>query len=94
MGRASRAKRQVRITVTEGGIQQEAMSRWSSPLPDPVPGQHMWVTLAMHRIADPRATRFYADLENLLTIEGPMCYWCEQPATDEVLASPCPGMAP
>jgi hypothetical protein len=49
---------------------------------DPGPGKHLWIMLSVFALADPTAiTRPGAinlDHENLLTIEGPGCYKCEQ----------------
>lgn len=42
-----------------------------------VPGEHLWIAMAMYRV-DPTKKEHFLDTENLLTIEGPGCYWCEQ----------------
>lgn len=42
-----------------------------------VPGEHLWIAVAMYRVR-PDQIKHYLDTENLLTIEGPGCYWCEK----------------
>lgn len=68
-------------------------------IPPPKPGEHFWVMTAVWGIADP-ATAFdpgvqkHLDLENLITIEGPGCFICEDVYTAELAARPCPGEPP
>ncbi len=59
-------------------------------LPVPKPGIHLWVVMPMFQV-DPTADRVELDRENLLTIEGPGCFWCEQPWSPELAAHPCTG---
>lgn len=59
-------------------------------------GAHVWVMVAAWRVIEPAATRDLSasitlDVENLLTLEGPGCYVCEQVWTPEVGMSRCPG---
>jgi hypothetical protein len=80
------------ITITGGAdLQVEAKHRHHAELPNPVPGEHMWTIVGMWRLANPAAERFVLDLENLLTIEGPGCFVCEQPYTAGLAAARCPG---
>lgn len=53
-------------------------------------GKHLWVVMSVFRVS-PGLKRFDLDRENLLTIEGPGCYWCEQPWTEELSRQPCGG---
>jgi hypothetical protein len=77
-----------------GGVQYEAAG------PDQLerrivaadrPGQHLWVCTAAWRVADPESTRRVLDAENLLTIQGPGCFKCEQPYSRRIAAKPCYG---
>lgn len=80
-----------RILLIEAGPTVEAVSKFSAPLPAQQLGKHLWVYISMHRCADPTADRFLADIENLLTIEGPCRFWCEEGYTTEIAARPCKG---
>ena len=68
----------------ESGIKQEVTDKVYHPLVDPGRGKHLWTIIVMYAVADPRVVadpsgQFLLDRENLLTIEGPGCYKCEQP---------------
>jgi hypothetical protein len=85
--------RQTTITppagVTGGGIQQEARHRSNAKMPE-FTGVHLWICASVYQVADPAGPQDLLDVENLLTLQGPGCYWCEQPYkpdTDPV----CPG---
>lgn len=60
-------------------------------LPPQRPGEHLWIVMSMFRVTPGVAARFDLDRENLLTIEGPGCYWCEEPWTEAMAARPCRG---
>jgi hypothetical protein len=78
--------------VTSTGLRVEAVHRHHAHIPDPRPGEHMWTVVGMWRIANPnRGGRIDLDLENLVTLEGPGCFVCEQPYTPELAAKPCAG---
>lgn len=88
------SRRPTRVRST--GLKLQARHRYHSPLPDIAPGQHLWMVIGMWRITDPAATRdpdgeVHLDLENLMTLEGPGCFVCEEPYSPEVAARPCPG---
>ena len=87
MNRAERRR------ITRGtGVGQEAVSKYHvQDLPKAPAGQHQWITLAMYRTNNPDADQQNLDMENLLSIEGPGCFVCEQPYSREVAARPCPG---
>jgi hypothetical protein len=62
---------------------------------DPRSGDHLWTVLQMHRVnpellTDPTHTPFL-DAESLLTIQGPGCYYCEEPYTRQRATRRCPG---
>lgn len=64
------------------------VDKHNAPLPQFV-GEHMWVLTAMWQV-DPAAAHKVLDLDNLLTMDGPLCYWCDQlyaPTIEER----CPG---
>jgi len=69
-------------------VRIEVVGFHGAPLPERKPGEHMWIVLTMYRV-NPVADRYDLDRENLLTIEGPGCYWCEQPYTAELASRPC-----
>lgn len=59
-------------------------------------GEHEWIVMAVFRIADPSRTmdpdeKTFLDTENLLSIDRPGCYVCEQPYSPALAARPCPG---
>lgn len=62
-------------------------------VPDLVEGRHSWVVMNTYRIGDPSSQIGYLDAENLLSITGPFCFWCEETHTEELAAQPCPGDA-
>jgi len=81
-----------RITeLTSSGVRIQVVKFHGNKLPDREPGKHLWVMLAMFRVQPALGDRFDLDRENLLTIEGPGCYWCEHPWSEDVAAKPCGG---
>src|SRR5438045_1166103 len=76
--------------VVSTGIKIEARHRYHANI-DWQPGRHLWMVLGMWQIKDPESDQFQLDIENLLTIEGPGCYICEQPYSRELAARPCTG---
>lgn len=93
----SRARKQNRgnpakLQTVSTGITVEASRFHHNPnMPPPKPGEHQWMVLAMWRVDRPDGERFDLDTENLMTIEGPGCFVCEQPYSPEMAAEPCPG---
>lgn len=69
-------------------VKIEVVGYHGRALPKRERGKHLWVVLTMFAVR-PGAGRFDLDRENLLTIEGPGCYWCEQPWSETVAAQPC-----
>jgi hypothetical protein len=53
-------------------------------------GRHLWVFAGVWQVANPAASAQSFDMENLLTIEGPGCFWCEQRWVPTIGAK-CPG---
>lgn len=68
----------------------------AAQLPNLAPGEHLWIMAGVWRIEHPETAhdpgvQKFLDLENLLTIEGPGCFVCEQVWSADVAAQPCPG---
>lgn len=72
------------------GLQQEAREKYHAEWPAHVPGQHLWMVLTMYRVVPPRE-RYDLDMENLLSIEGPGCLWCEEPWSEGLAVRRCYG---
>jgi hypothetical protein len=72
------------------GVRIEVKGFHNRPMTPPPRGEHQWVALAMFRV-NPTADRYELDAENLLTIEGPGCFLCEQPWSAAIAAAPCTG---
>jgi hypothetical protein len=83
------------VTLISGSgiVQSASPSRSHGPLPDPVPGRHLWVAIAVYRIADPGAPDQLLDLENLITVDVG-CLHCEQGYAPHLRTQPCEGEPP
>ncbi|MFF3643415.1 hypothetical protein [Streptomyces sp. NPDC002564] len=75
-------------------------SRIHAELVDPGPGEHLWTILTMHRVSHDMIQRLnngiplnpeHLDHENLLTVEGPGCFKCEQPHSRYLAHRKCTG---
>jgi hypothetical protein len=75
--------------VSGTGIRAQGDAKYSATLPEPN-GRHLWVFLGMWQVANPAASHQNFDMENLLTVEGPGCFWCEQKWVPTI-GSKCPG---
>lgn len=80
-------------TGTGQHIKVDAVDR--IPEFDPRTGDHLWNVIAMFRInpaaaADPTATPML-DGENLLSILGPGCFYCEEVYTPRLALRRCRG---
>ena len=65
---------------------------------DPRSGDHLWTVVTMYRV-DPRlwgdpAHLALLDAENLLSVAGPGCFYCERVYTPTLAARRCPGRPP
>lgn len=81
------------------------MSRWAStgfvhevptgidrvPPFDPRSGDHLWVICTAYRWGGPTVETPHLDMESLLSISGPGCYYCEREYTPLLAARRCPG---
>ena len=80
--------------VTGGGVRYEAPA---AELLDrrlmaaDKPGRHMWVLTAAWLTADPESGQINMDAENLLSVQGPGCFKCEQPYSRRLARRPCRG---
>lgn len=54
------------------------------------PGKHTWIAMSVFGV-DPTAKRWHFDRENLISVEGPGCYWCEEPYRPGMEKTECPG---
>ncbi len=65
------------------------------PLFDPRSGEHFWIMALAYRVdpklfADGTHTPIL-DRENLASVSGPGCYYCEQPYSPQIAARRCRG---
>lgn len=67
----------------------EALPKYRADVPRPPLGAHLWAYSAVFRVSDPANARVILDTDNLVTIDGPGCYWCEKMYTPEIAAQRC-----
>jgi hypothetical protein len=84
------------IEVRSTGIKVQARNRYGRTPPTPAPGVHLWVIVGAWRIINPATTKdptgeIHLDVENLITLDGPGCFVCEQQWTPDLGCRPCPG---
>lgn len=89
--RRKRPSRNPAHRAISAGLKIEAAHKHHASIPALKPGQHLWTVLGLWRVTNPGAAQHHLDVENLLTIEGPGCYLCEQPWTPGAELRPCPG---
>jgi hypothetical protein len=88
-------RRNRRIVVEETGILFRPDMAQRNLHSSVVPGEHLWVSMAAYRIADP--ANYHAghvqhlDAENLLTVTPPGCMVCERLWSEELADTRCPG---
>lgn len=75
--------------IRSGGIRQQGGHKAHATLPEPN-GRHLWIFAGMWRVQNPAASHQNFDVENLLTVEGPGCFWCEQ-TWKPTIGAKCPG---
>jgi hypothetical protein len=56
-----------------------------------MPGQHLWAVIAIHRVNPVMPQPWVMSADNLLTAEGPGCFFCNQKYSPDAAAQPCPG---
>lgn len=81
--------------TTDGTKVEVAGGLNRTPAFDPRTGEHLWTVYGMWRVnpvewIDPN-TRTDLDHENLLTVQGPACYYCERVYEPRLLRRRCPG---
>jgi hypothetical protein len=79
----------VEAKVSSHGVRVDATRKHHATVDD-FDGRHMWVVAAVWRVTNPAATNKDLDLENLLTLEGPGCWFCQQ-KWKPTIGSKCPG---
>lgn len=57
---------------------------------DPRTGEHLWTIVNMYRW-NPGTESPILDMENLLTVQGPGCFYCEQVYTPQAAKRRCKG---
>lgn len=66
-------------------------THYNAELPARVQGKHMWVIVSMHSVRPRENGEYILDKENLLVIDGPVCYWCEKRWSTNLEDQPCKG---
>jgi hypothetical protein len=89
-GARIRASRSGIEVIRPTGIKVESKHKYHKSMTDPGEGKHLWTVVGCWSVI-PGADGYNLDIENLLTIEGPGCYKCEQPFSQELAAKPCGG---
>lgn len=75
--------------VTGGSVKQQGAHKLHAEIPE-FKGRHLWCFFGVWQVANPAASAQNFDVENLLTVEGPGCWWCEQ-QWKPTIGSKCPG---
>jgi hypothetical protein len=73
------------------GVHVDASRKAHATITDPGAGEHLWVVVSAHRVVPVDGGTYELDLENLLSVDGPGCFKCEEPYTEAVAARPCTG---
>lgn len=73
------------------GFPTEAVHKHRAPLPKQEPGKHLWIVTGLWKVTPTPVAKFILDTENLITIDGPGCFWCEQLYRPGAEAVPCKG---
>ena len=80
-----------KVEVT--GERLDAVARGDA-LDDVKPGEHLWVSMVVFRVADParwETEQQHMDAENMIHVTPPGCYVCEQVYSPLAAAQRCPG---
>lgn len=54
-------------------------------------GDHLWIIITTYQWGGPTVERPTLDGENLLAVQGPCCYHCEEPWSERLAKRRCPG---
>ncbi|WP_327671869.1 MULTISPECIES: hypothetical protein [unclassified Streptomyces] len=75
-------------------------SKINAEITDPGPGEHLWIIVTAHQVSDTAIRRLnkgedmgtqLLDHENLLSLDGPGCFKCEQPYSRYIAHRKCTG---
>ena len=73
------------------GLKVQARHKWRGEMPSRPPGEHLWVVVGAWTVDPTQQGDVHLDLENLRTLEGPGCYYCELPWSEALANQPCKG---
>ena len=82
--------------ILDVGPSVEAVQHHRTKMPEPVPGEHLWIMAGVWKVdakAVARGDKMHLDTENLLSIDGPGCFWCECVYSAQTASAPCKGPA-
>lgn len=80
------------LKITRHGPKVEAVQHHGAPLPEQrKPGEHCWIVTGMWRVTPRTKGEYQLDTENLITLDGPGCFHCEELWSPELAARPCAG---
>jgi hypothetical protein len=79
------------IDPTQVGPKVQAIHKHRAELPKQVRGQHLWVVTSLYKVTPKPLGEYFLDMENLLTIDGPGCFWCEEMWSEHINNKPCRG---
>lgn len=60
-------------------------------LPDYAEGEHLWVMIPMYRVEPAPGKPLHLDQENLISLDGPGCWWCKAIWSADVEVERCSG---
>jgi hypothetical protein len=86
-----------RRRIVSTGVQVRVDPLDRIPAYDPRSGEHLWIVTGAWKVnpeqwhsPDPNVTPLL-DSENLLSVAGPGCYWCEAYYSPTLATRRCPG---
>lgn len=72
------------------GPKCEAKPFHNQPIPAKVAGEHLWIMTGLWRV-NPTRDQVHLDMENLISVDGPGCFWCEETYSPALSAKQCRG---
>lgn len=70
----------------------DAIGKFRVELPAQIPGKHLWIMAGVWRVTPPfGGQQVLLDMENLISLDGPGCFWCEEHWTPALAQQPCKG---
>lgn len=82
------------LKITATGPRVEVVHKLGQAIPDAKSGEHVWIVMGVWKAnssAIAEGMTLHLDTENLLNLDGPLCYVCEQAWSADLAAVPCPG---